>query len=47
VLPNQESKSLRFKGLNLVVAFDTNVVSTFQIDYKKTLVVVKVEELAK
>ncbi len=47
MLPNQESKSLRFKGLNLDATFDTNVVPTFQVDHKKTLVVVKVEKLAK
>jgi hypothetical protein len=29
VLPNQESKSLRFKGLNLAIAFDINVVTAF------------------
>jgi len=46
VLPNQESKSLGFKGLNWATTFDINVVPTFQVDHKKTLAVVKVEELA-
>ncbi len=45
-LPKQKPKCLAFQGLDLVAAFDSKVVLTFDLDHKKALVVhVKVEKL--